>query len=95
LALRAEPRRAAGGPQPPDAVEHAQIPVEILERVPDPTLANKERFESLRERTQRDGAAQDLPQVTYEDVERFHDSGAYAIEIRNGLHVAALFLSDS
>lgn len=68
-----------------------QFQEDVSRMILDIALATPERWTSHMRQMERDGAAQDLPKVSYENVKRFHDDGDYMIEVPTGRHVAMEF----
>lgn len=55
----------------------------VIEIITDLTLATKERYESSIKRMKEAGHGVDLPEVSYEEMLRFHEEGNYEINIPN------------
>lgn len=70
---------------------HDRFLKDIIERVTDLTLATKERYESSIRQMKAAGYGNDTPDVSYEDMLKFHDEKQYTIEINNGMFVAGEF----
>ncbi len=70
---------------------HDRFIKNIVEQTTALTLATKDRFESSVRQMKAAGHGVDLPDVSYEDVLKFHNEKQYTIEINNGMFVAGEF----
>lgn len=66
---------------------HNKFLIEVAERITDLTLASKERWESSIQRMRDDGVALPGPELTYEDMVKFHDERNYEITIGTTMNV--------
>jgi len=71
--------------------EGAPFEAEIIERMMDLSLENKERWESQIQKMKESGREVN-DDITYEDIKAFHESKAYTIEIAREHHIHMEFV---
>jgi hypothetical protein len=64
-----------------------QFREQIAKRMMDLTLASRERWESQHRAALRDGFLDDVSDISYEEAKKFHEEGAYKIEVSNETHI--------
>jgi hypothetical protein len=70
---------------------HADFVKQIAEQITALTLATKERWESSVKEMKEAGFGADLPDVSYEEMLKFHEEKRYDIKVGNGLFIPAEF----